>query len=91
MGVSMHGAQVNPIKEQYMSSAATLLREAIEFAPPSGPVAPELRGVWTADGYYVCAPCVGRIMARGCGHLVRGEQVWLDRPEPYGVCITCGA
>jgi len=69
----------------------TLIREALEHAPASGRVAPELRGVWLPDGYFVCAPCAGRIIARGCGHLLRtGTQVWKDQPEPYGDCTGSG-
>jgi hypothetical protein len=68
----------------------TAIREAIEYAPATGPVAPGLRGLWLRENYYLCAPCVGRIIARGCGHLLReGQQVWADQPEPYGVCVTC--
>ena len=66
-----------------------LLKEAIEYAPASGPTAPDLIGVWTHDGWYVCAPCVGRITARGCGHLFKGgEQVWADY-RIVGPCTTC--
>jgi hypothetical protein len=69
------------------------IREALEHAPASGPVAPDLRGVWVEDGgwyWYVCAPCVGRLIGRGCGHLTRGEVVWAGGAEPYGVCCGCG-
>ena len=78
-----------------MRTTFEMLRDAIEFAPASGPVAPELRGLWvhTDEGdEYVCAPCVGRITARGMGHLFTGcERVWRDDGTPYGVCRTCSA
>lgn len=75
-----------------MNRTRTLLREALEYAPPSGPVAPDLRGVLTADGVYACAPCVGRVVARGCGHLFgRGQQqLWKDQPDLGRDCDLCG-
>jgi hypothetical protein len=73
-----------------MATTIEALREAIEYAPPSGPVAEGLRGIWTQDGHFVCGPCVGRITARGCGHVLKTEvHVWADRGEPVGVCVTC--
>jgi hypothetical protein len=66
------------------------LREAVEYAPASGPVAPDLRGVWTPDGWFVCARCVGRLYGRGCGHLIHdARQMWADTPGSVGVCCTC--
>lgn len=70
-----------------IASTPDRLRAAVLQAPASGPVADKLRGVWTPDGYFVCAPCVGRLIARGCSHMLRGaEHVWTDRAEPYGDC-----
>lgn len=73
-----------------MNNTVSYLRTAIEHAPRDpGKLAPNLRGWFTPDGYYVCATCAGRIMARGC-QLPRGSNpVWKDRPEPYGVCECC--
>lgn len=74
-----------------MTDIATQLREAVEYAPPSGPVAPGLVGVLLGD-LFVCAPCVGRIIGRGCGHLLRaGTQAWDDQlaPEHAPPCVTC--
>ena len=69
------------------------IRIAIEYAPKSGAYAPGLRGVWTPEGWFVCAPCVGRITARGMGHLFhKAQRVWNDQAdlplEPVGVCCT---
>ena len=66
------------------------LRDAAEHAPRDpGPMAPDLRGWWTPAGWYVCARCAGRIMARGC-QLPRGAKpVWRSKPEPYGTCSVC--
>lgn len=72
-----------------------LLQSAIEHAPASGPTAPGLVGLWVGEvfeEFYVCAPCVGRIIARGMGHLLKGgTQVWTDSQEPIcpGKCCTC--
>lgn len=72
------------------SATLAYLTTAIEHAPASpGPLADNIRGWWTADGWCVCAICAGRIMARGC-QLPRGrEPVWADKPEPFGVCCCC--
>ena len=63
------------------------LQSAISGAPANpGQIAADLLGWWTADGVYICAKCVGRIMARGC-QLTRGaEPVWTG--QPYGTCCT---
>lgn len=71
-----------------MTDTITLLREAIEYAPPAGRTAPGLRGVWLDNStVFVCAPCCGRIIGRGCGHLLRGWQAWDE--DPVGACVTC--
>lgn len=77
------------------SPVARAIREAHQYAPLTGPVAPELAGVWVPESalaeWFVCAPCVGRITARGCGHIIRGTQVWRDKPPVVtGVCVCCG-
>jgi hypothetical protein len=70
---------------------AEQLREAAEYAPPSGPVAEGLRAVKTYSNHLVCAPCSGRILARGLGHFVRGEFVWTDdNAGELGSCTVCG-
>lgn len=67
-----------------------LLKSQIEFAPQNpGPIAKNLRGWWTPDGYYVDAVCAGRIMARGHQLPQNSEPVWSDRPGPLGVCCCC--
>jgi hypothetical protein len=66
------------------------LQTAIEHAPSHpGQLAPDLRGWWTPDGWYLCAKCAGRIMSRGCRLPPESYPVWTDRPEPYGVCCCC--
>jgi len=75
-----------------MCQTVQYLRDAIEFAPKSpGKLVPDLRGWWTPDGYYVCSPCAGRIIARGCNLPRDSEPVWRDKPEPFGVCVCCEA
>ena len=73
-----------------LTPEAVAIREAIEFAPLDGTKTAEgLLGLWTPEGWYVCAPCVGRITARGCGYALKGAtQVWSDAPV-YGVCLCC--
>ena len=72
------------------ASVAAAIREALEYAPPSGPTAPDLVAVRIPNAGDVCAPCVGRIIARGCGHTIRaGAQVWAPSPMS-GACIGCG-
>lgn len=71
-------------------TTADTLREHIEHAPRDpGPIAKNLRGWWTPDGYYVCASCAGRILARGCRLPRDSAPVWKDKPEPFGVCECC--
>ena len=80
--------------------AITLVREALEHAPRVGvSTAPGLEGV-LLDGVepraFVCAKCIGRLMGRGCGHLVRGSHRWtpiifdLDHERPAQPCDACG-
>jgi hypothetical protein len=75
--------------EETLDEHDTILA-ALEHAPKEpGTLAKKLRGWWTPTGWYVCAKCAGRIMARGC-HLPNGSTaVWKDRAEPYGVCLGC--
>lgn len=69
---------------------AEYLRDAAKYAPKSpGQLAQNLRGWWTPAGWYVCATCAGRIMARGCAMPADITPVWKDKPEPYGVCAVC--
>lgn len=64
------------------------LRRMLADAPADpGPIAPDLRGWWTVSGFYVCARCAGRIMARGCQLPAGCKPVWVD--QPTGVCVTC--
>jgi hypothetical protein len=64
---------------------------ALEHAPQdAGRIAPGLRGWWTPAGWYVCAHCAGRILARGSVAATRGSTaVWADQAAPYGVCVGC--
>lgn len=63
------------------------LQTAIQHAPAPLPTGTDLQGWFTADGYYVCARCASRIMARGCALPRQSEPVWKDQPR--GVCVTC--
>jgi len=68
--------------------------EAAEYAPAHGPTAPDLVGGWIAGyagDWYICAPCIGRITARGCGHVLKTmERVWKSDPCILtGVCLCC--
>lgn len=72
------------------SAEVEYLRDAITYAPRLARSAPGLRGHWTPNGNYVCAECAGRIVARGCGLPRDSAAVWMDSPEPYGVCVCCG-
>jgi hypothetical protein len=72
------------------NNTVEMLKTAIEHAPQdAGTQAEHLRGWWTSDGWYVCAKCAGRIMARGCSLPADSTPVWEDRPEPFGVCCIC--
>lgn len=64
---------------------------AAEHAPkdPRSPIAAELHGWWTPEGWYVCARDAGRIMDRGCALPKGSTPAW--RGEPYGVCCVCEA
>lgn len=71
----------------------TEILSVLEFAPANpGPIAAGLRGWWlpASDGdLYLCARCAGRMIGRGFS-LPRGaDSVWVDKPEPYGVCAGC--
>ena len=67
---------------------AYILR-ALEHAPKTPPSAAGLRGFWIGEGWYLCAGCAGRIMARGCRLPEPAVPVWTDRPEPFGECLGC--
>jgi hypothetical protein len=84
------GREDNTTRKGDEMNTEQMLKDAIEHAPKNpGKLAANLRGWWTPDGYYVCAACAGRIMARGC-HLPNcSNPVWADKPEPYGVCCCC--
>ena len=63
------------------------LRRYLADAPATAPAGPpDLLGYWTADGYYVCTSCAGRILARGCT-IPGAEPCWVG--QPYGSCCTC--
>lgn len=65
------------------------MMSAIEFAPPATSGAPGLQGFFCpveGGDAYVCSPCAGRIMARGCA-LPGGSPVWVN--EPAGSCVCC--
>lgn len=64
------------------------LLEALEYAPQTAPVAPDLIGLWLS-GRFVCRSCVSRITGRGLGHLIATHnQVWEPDSRPE-VCVTC--
>ena len=74
---------------QTIKQFTTSMLSAIEFAPPAAPGAPGLQGFFcpVEDGdAYICSPCAGRIMARGCA-LPDSTPVWTD--EPIGTCVCC--
>lgn len=73
------------------TATAADLRSAVQYAPPAGLTAPDLIGVWTDGGFFLCAKCVGRVVARGMGHVLgkNQEQVWRGDVAPFGVCVTC--
>lgn len=62
---------------------------ALEYAPAVGTsIADGLLAV-TLNDLTVCYKCLGRLYARGMGHLVRGgSQVWSDQVMS-GKAITC--
>ena len=67
-----------------------MLLNRLENAPPEpGTIAPDLRGWWTPLGWYLCARCAGRVMARGCCLPSGSAPVWADKAEPFGLCIGC--
>lgn len=64
------------------------LLRALDGAPTKpGPINADLRGWWTPQGWYLCATCAGRILARGCR--LQATPVWKETAEPYGVCVGC--
>jgi hypothetical protein len=74
------------------------LRDVLEYSPNGAGLAaaPELAGVtMTADdgSAFVCVRCTARIIARGCGHMLRGDAVWADRVPAAEIpsCALCGA
>jgi len=69
------------------SAVVDYLRTAAEYGPRNTPTAPNLLGWWTADYWYVCARCAGRVIGRGCQLPEGCTPVWRD--EPYGVCCVC--
>ena len=84
---------MNAIDETETPSAARereYLRNALQYSPASsGPIADNLRGWWTPNGWFVCAKCAGRMLARGCNLPAGSEPVWKDRADPYGDCCGC--
>lgn len=72
-----------------METVEEFMNRAIEHAPPATEPDPKLRGWWIKDGHYICSPCASRVMQRGV-KLPEAMPVYRDRPEPYGVCCTCG-
>lgn len=85
----------NEIPEPDTDITHDAIKQACAHAPTTGRTAPNLLGVWvtgTVGDWYVCAPCVGRIAARGASQVLRGaSQVWRDGASlVVGVCMCCG-
>lgn len=68
------------------------IRLALENCPDRGPVPSGLVGWITPGGIQVCAQCAGRLVVRGCGHLLKGSRdIWsADKHAPaFDRCAAC--
>lgn len=77
-----------------MNEKIQIIRNALKEAPRQGPVPPGLVGWIHPDGTQVCAKCAGRLVARGCGYLLRGARdVWSNdkHAPPFTECHACEA
>jgi hypothetical protein len=72
---------------QTTDTCISYLRSAIANAPSQpGRIAPDLLGWRVGEaGHYVCAPCAGRILARGCNLPPPADPVWAG--EAQGECV----
>lgn len=70
------------------SERESILRAA-EFAPetPRGPIAADLLGWWTPQGWFVCAKDAARIFERGCKLPTKSTATW--KGDVVGVCLIC--
>jgi hypothetical protein len=64
------------------------IQTVLEHSPfEPGPIADGLVG-WEDSEVTLCAVCVGRLHARGCGNFVKGmSPVWDDVESLY--CVGC--
>lgn len=85
---------MNAINENEEGVDWIYLLAALEHSPvhPTQPPPPNLRGWWIHckdTPHYLCAHCVGRLLARGVfigpGH----QSVWRDRPDAFALCPGC--
>ena len=69
------------------------LRNALSGAPGHpGNIAPDLLGWRVGEaGHYVCAPCAGRILARGCRLPTPAEPIWDGQEQSECVCHSSAA
>ena len=73
-------------------SQLQLYREWLEYAPRDpGPIAGDLAGWTDGLGYYICAHCAGRIMARGFTLQRPCTPTWGATDETCDLCGKSGA
>ncbi len=70
------------------SETVQRLRDALHSLAAPASIAPDLRGWWTPDGWFVCAQCAGRIFARGMVLPKGSEAIW-GKSDRVGSCCTC--
>ena len=73
-------------------SQLDLYREWLEHAPRDpGPIAGDLMGFVDGLGYFICARCAARIMARGCTLQRPCNPVWDAMGDTCDLCGKNGA
>lgn len=73
-------------EQQREIDALTAMMEDTDPAPPmSGN--PDLMGMKTPSGLFVCHGCCGRLFARGHAVPTGSKPVWQDMPVP--TCCLC--
>ena len=62
------------------------IQSALESAPSPDPAPADLKG-WESGTDFVCVICAGRLIKRGCGHLLRGwSPIWGGKRNGCGYC-----